>query len=128
MGREPIYGKHQGLEGPPRLGERGRRQFLLLQCQPFARDCFKGIRGRGFLGLPFGARVDPVGNGFLRLVTQRSRLLQRDVRIDAQGQKLFAAFKLVFEPPPQGAVRIDQQVQPPAVAQLVGFLRRFGGT
>jgi hypothetical protein len=62
-----------------------------LQRQPFAGDGFKGIRGRAFLGLPFGARIDAVGKCLPRLVTQRARLLQCDVRIDAQREKFFAA-------------------------------------
>ena len=47
-GTRADIGKHQGLKGPYRLGESGRRQFLLLQRQPFACDRFKGIRGGGF--------------------------------------------------------------------------------
>jgi hypothetical protein len=77
--------EHQCFKGPSGLRERGRRQFLLLQCQPFARDSFERIRGRQILGLPLAAGIYAGSELPARSVATLACLFQRCVGMGAQG-------------------------------------------
>jgi hypothetical protein len=68
--------EHQSFKGPYRLGKGGRRQFLLLQRQPFARDRFESIRGRQLFSLPLAAGINAGGELPARSVATLARQFQ----------------------------------------------------
>ena len=70
--------EHQCFKRPSGLRERGRRQFLLLQGQPFARDRLERICGRQLLGLPLAARIY-AGSECRRAASRRSRACFNEV-------------------------------------------------
>src|SRR5207237_882105 len=55
------------------------------------------------------------------------RLLERDLRIAADGQSLARPAKAVIEAPGARASRGDVEIQPLAVCELVGLLGSLGG-
>ena len=59
--------------------------------------------------------------------TLRACMLQGHVWIDTQGQKLLSTLEMTLEPPVARAVRIDPQVQPVTVAELVRLVARLRG-
>jgi hypothetical protein len=71
-----IGREHECFKGPTGLGERGGRQFLLLQRQPFTRDRFERIRGRHLLSLPLAAGIYAGGELPARRVAALARLFQ----------------------------------------------------
>jgi hypothetical protein len=68
--------EHEGFKGPYRLGEGGRRQFLFLQRQPFARDRFKSVRCSQLLGLPLAAGINARSEQPARFVATLARQFQ----------------------------------------------------
>ena len=76
--------KDQLLEGPLGFLERGGREFLFLQCQPFAGDGLEGVGARGFLGLALGAGIDTPRNELACFLAALAREPQRYIGIDAK--------------------------------------------
>src|SRR5690606_10277183 len=69
-----------------------------------------------------GGRVTAVGQFLLRRVTGFTGVLQADIRIDAHGEGLPFPSKPVVHPPIPGPVRLDQEVEAPAIAEFVLLL------
>jgi hypothetical protein len=91
--------EHQRFKGPYGFSERGWRQLLLLQRQPFARDRFERIRGRQLLGLPLAAGIHTGSELPARRVAALARLFQLCVGMGARGEAVLSAIVAVLEAP-----------------------------
>src|SRR5262249_49975818 len=72
--------------------------------------------------------IDIVGEQSLGFVAFLARVLQRDRRIDADGERLLFAAEPVSQPPQFAAVRLDQQMKPAAVREFDWAIGRLGVT
>ena len=100
------------------LGEPFPRQYLEAVGRPIGHG--------GFLCLARRAGVDIVGEQLAGRVPTLTRVFQRNVGINPQGQSVFLAVEAVFQPPPLTALGRDFQIEPPTVEDLPGFQAWLG--
>src|SRR5262249_7074492 len=72
--------------------------------------------------------IDIIGEQSLGFVAFLTRALQRNRRIDANGQRLLFSAKSVSQSPQLAAVRLDQQMKPAAIRELDWPIGTFGVT
>ena len=104
-----------------------RRPFGLLAFNPFHRHQLKGVLCKLLVQLSLSGRVDTVLNGFSGVGGFFPCLFQGGCGIGAEGNQLFLALKMVFQPPAFCAARRDEQVQPFGVKEFLLLFSRFGG-
>jgi hypothetical protein len=96
---------------------------ILLIFAPFTRHGLERVlcrqAGGALLLLPRLRRVDIACQHFLCSVARRSSLRQRHDWVDAQRKGLLPPLVAIGHAPVAGAVRIDEKVQPAAIAQLL---------
>src|SRR3984893_11706765 len=115
--------KHVGLKARDDVVMVAGGPAILLIFTPFTRHDFEGVLGRQAGGplllLPRRRRVDIACQQFLCSVARHSSVRQRHDRVDAQRKGLLPPLVAIGHAPVAGAVRIDEKVQPAAIAQLL---------
>ena len=99
------------VQDPPRLGHGDLGQLLGLQSQPFLGDQLEAVLEGDLIRAALDAGIDASGDevpGFLPLLPG---VLQRHVRVDAEGDAALLAAEVILEAPPAGSVGVHQQVE-----------------